>query len=84
MSTKMLAGFNLAAAKTHLETRWGLGPERQKAMMLVTLKPASWLTSAEEAKGFFDAAANEQASQAGINLTATVAGGDRRGQGAKL
>lgn len=84
MSTKMLAGFNLAAAKTHLETRWGLGPERQKAMMLVTLQPASWLTSAEEAKGFFDAAANEQASQAGINLTATVAGGDRRGQGAKL
>ena len=83
MSTKMPAGFNLAAAKTHLETRWGLGPERQKAVMLVALvsQPASRLTSAEEAKGFFDAAANEHASQAGINLIATVAGGDRGGQG---
>ena len=37
-------------------------------MVALVSQPASRLTSAEEAKGFFDAAANEHASQAGINL----------------
>ena len=71
MSTKMPAAFNVAAAKAHLEARWGLGPERQKAVMLVALadQPKSRLASDEEAKVFFDNAAKTYSSQVGIDLT---------------
>ena len=81
MSTKMPAGFNAAATKAHLETRWRLGPERQKGVMLLALtcQPGARLTSIEEAKAFFDAATTEYSLQAGIDLTAGTADGNDEG-----
>ena len=73
MTTKMPGGFNAAAAKAHLESRWGLGPGRQNAVMLVALanQPVNRLAHTEVAKDFFDAAAMEYSSEAGISLTHT-------------
>ena len=83
ISTKMPAGFNGATAKAHLEARWGLGSDRQKAVLLVAVvdQPSSRLATAEEAKLFFDAAARTYSTQMGINLTTSTSIGDRTGQG---
>ena len=81
MSTKMPGGFDAGAADAHLKTRWGLGPQRQKAVMLVALasQPVIRLANTEEAKAFFDAAAVQYASEAGISLTTSVVGDDNQG-----
>ena len=70
---KMPAGFSAGVAKTHMEVRWGLGPHRQKSVMVtaVIMQPASRLSSESEAKKFFDDVARTYASLAGIDLSST-------------
>ncbi|KAL8788546.1 MAG: hypothetical protein Q9213_001619 [Squamulea squamosa] len=70
MSTKMPGGFGTAEASKYLETQWGLGPERQKAVVLgaVVTQPTVRLATVDEAKAFFDTAAKDYASQTGVSL----------------
>ena len=72
---KMPAGFSAGVAKTHMEVRWGLGPQRQKSVMVtaVIMQPASRLSSESEAKAFFDDVVRTYASLAGIDLSSTNA-----------
>ncbi|KAL8696442.1 MAG: hypothetical protein Q9201_007657 [Fulgogasparrea decipioides] len=72
MSTKMPGGFRTAEANKHLEIQWGLGSERQKAVILAAVvnQPTDRLATVDEAKHFWDAAAHGYASQSGISLNA--------------
>ena len=83
MSTKMPAGFSAGVAKTHMEVRWGLGPQRQKSVMVtaVIMQPASRLSSEIEAKKFFDDVAGTYASLAGIDLSSTGTESEDAGPG---
>ncbi|MCJ1377773.1 3-oxoacyl-[acyl-carrier-protein] synthase [Xylographa soralifera] len=76
ISTKMPGRFNAAAVKKHLETRWGLGPQRQQGVMLIatTMQPGSRFEHEEEAKAFLDDMAREYSLHVGIDLAAQMAG----------
>lgn len=86
MSMKMPAGFSAGVVKTHLEARWGLGPQRQKSVMVtaVTMQPASRLSSEVEGKKFFDDVASTYASLAGIELSSTNTESEDAGPGLTL
>ncbi|KAI9713283.1 MAG: 3-oxoacyl-[acyl-carrier-protein] synthase [Chrysothrix sp. TS-e1954] len=77
ISSKMPGGFNITAARKHLETRWGLGSGRQDGVLLLamTSEPASRLGSENDAKGFLDDQTNKYATTAGIDLSKPTAGG---------
>ena len=79
----MPAGFNTDTAKNYLECRWGLGPQRQNAVLSVALviQPASRLTGPEDAKAFFDDAAEAYALQAGIQLATSSSEDSQQGNG---
>lgn len=81
MSSKMPGGFNVGTVKNYLETRWGLGQQRQKAVLLVAIvvQPASRLTTSEEAKAFFDVATSAYALEAKIDLTPKVSSSNQGG-----
>jgi fatty acid synthase subunit alpha len=70
VASKMPAGFNYAAIKRYLETRWGLGEQQQLAVVCfaLTLEPTARMSSVEEAKTFFDKVVNRYASYSGIDL----------------
>ena len=77
ISSKMPGGFNITAARKHLETRWGLGAGRQDGVLLlsITMEPPARLGSEGDAKAFLDDVAQKYASNAGITLlTASAAG----------
>ena len=78
ISTKMPGRFNAGAVKKHLETRWGLGPQRQQGVLLLatTMQPDSRFEHEEEAKEFFDSMAQKYSLQVGIDLVAQMAGGN--------
>lgn len=84
IGSKMPGGFNLSSVKTHLSKTWGLGPQRQEAVLLfgVTMEPAKRLGSEPEAKQWVDSVAQAYASQAGISLTTASAGGGGGGAAA--
>lgn len=86
MSMKMPAGFSAGVAKTHMEVRWGLGPQRQKSVMVIAVirQPASRISSEIEAKKFFDDVAGTYASLAGIDLSSSNTESEDAGPGLTL
>lgn len=81
VSSKMPGGFNITSVRKHLETRWGLAQGRQDGVLLLALtnEPAARLGSENDAKAWLDDVSNKYAAQAGISLSAPVAGGDAGG-----
>ncbi|KAJ2159048.1 fatty acid synthase alpha subunit Lsd1 [Coemansia sp. RSA 552] len=73
-SGKMPGGFSLLYARDTLETAYGLGPQRQDALLLValTMEPASRLGSDAEATAWLDKAAQTYATRAGISYAQTA------------
>lgn len=71
MAAKMPGGFNAAAAKTYLETRWGLGPQRQTGALLMALsmEPAARFGNKGAAEEFLDASTAAYAAAAGFTLS---------------
>ncbi|KAG7119016.1 Fatty acid synthase subunit alpha like protein [Verticillium longisporum] len=83
ISSKMPGGFNITAARKHLETRWGLASGRQDGSLLLalTMEPPARLGSEGDAKAFLDDVAQKYASNAGISLTTAAAAGPAGGGG---
>ncbi|KAK0112071.1 3-oxoacyl-[acyl-carrier-protein] synthase [Cadophora gregata f. sp. sojae] len=86
ISSKMPGGFNITSARKYLETRWGLGSGRQDGVLLLalTMEPAARLGSENDAKAFLDDVSQKYAGNAGISLSAPVAGGDAGAAGAGM
>ena len=80
---KMPAGFSTGIAKAHMDAGWGLGPQRQKSVLVtaVTMQPTSRLSTESEARKFFDDVAHIYASLAGIDLSSTTTESDDAGPG---
>ncbi|KAI9782573.1 MAG: 3-oxoacyl-[acyl-carrier-protein] synthase [Geoglossum umbratile] len=78
ISSKMPGGFNITAARKYLETKWGLGSGRQDGVLLLalTMEPATRLGAENDAKSFLDDVTKKYAINAGVDLSAPVAGGD--------
>lgn len=78
MSSKMPGGFSITVARKYLELRYGFGPGRQDAVLLMALasEPAARLPSDAEAKQFLDTHAQKHATAAGILLASASSGGD--------
>ncbi|CZR63980.1 probable fatty acid synthase, alpha subunit [Phialocephala subalpina] len=83
ISSKMPGGFNITAARKYLETRWGLASGRQDGVLVLalTMEPPARLGSENDAKAFLDDVSQKYAANAGISLSAPVAGGDGGGNG---
>ncbi|KAH6685704.1 fatty acid synthase subunit alpha reductase [Plectosphaerella plurivora] len=83
ISSKMPGGFNITAARKHLETRWGLAQGRQDGALLLalTMEPPARLGSENDAKAYLDDVTNKYASSAGISLTTAAAAGPAGGSG---
>ncbi|KAJ2891242.1 fatty acid synthase alpha subunit Lsd1, partial [Coemansia aciculifera] len=85
-SNKMPGGFSLSSARSTLQSVYGLGPQRQDALLLValTMEPSSRLSGDAEAKAWIDSAAQAYAAKAGISYAATsgIAGGSGGQSGA--
>ena len=86
ISMKMPAGSSAGWAKKYLESRWGLGTQRQKSVMViaVTMQPGSRLPSDTEAKEFFDEVVRTYAVLAGIDLSSTTTEGEDATSGPAL
>jgi 3-oxoacyl-ACP reductase-like protein len=69
-ASKLPGGFSLAAAKQYLETKYGLGAERQNGAMLhaLTMEPASRLDSKQKAEAWLDSVATSYAQASGVTL----------------
>ncbi|EKG22538.1 Beta-ketoacyl synthase [Macrophomina phaseolina MS6] len=83
MSAKMPAGFNsMSAVKQHLENYWGLGSQRQLAVLgfAVTMEPAQRISSVEAAKEFIDGVVKRYGAFAHISLTPGGQGGGAQAQ----
>ena len=84
IGSKMPGGFNISAARAHLNKQWGLGPLRTDSALFfgILSEPPKRLGSESEAKAFLDALAQSYASYSGISLaTAGSAGGGGGGGG---
>ncbi|KAJ2900133.1 fatty acid synthase alpha subunit Lsd1 [Coemansia aciculifera] len=82
-SNKMPGGFLLSSARSTLQSVYGLGPQRQDALLLValTMEPSSRLSGDTEAKAWIDSVAQAYAAKAGISYAATsVIAGSSGGQ----
>ncbi|KAJ2314051.1 fatty acid synthase alpha subunit Lsd1, partial [Coemansia sp. RSA 2704] len=69
----MPGGFSLSSARSVLQSAYGLGPQRQDALLLValTMEPPSRLASEADAAAWLDQAAQAYAAQAGISYSAS-------------
>ncbi|KAJ1998438.1 fatty acid synthase alpha subunit Lsd1, partial [Coemansia thaxteri] len=76
-SNKMPGGFSLSTARSTLQSAYGVGVQRQDALLLValTMEPADRLTSDAEAKAWLDTAAQAYAAKAGISYSAAAGSG---------
>ncbi|KAJ1925111.1 fatty acid synthase alpha subunit Lsd1 [Coemansia sp. S17] len=74
---KMPGGFSLSSARSTLLSAYGLGPQRQDALLLValTMEPFSRLSSDSEAKSWLSTVAQAYADKVGIAYAASSAGG---------
>ncbi len=74
-SSKMPAGFNLAAARKYLKSRWGLESGRQTGVLLMGIapEPISRLSDDDAARAFFDSVVSRYAIHEGITLSTTSA-----------
>lgn len=70
ISSKMPGGFSSSVAKKYLESRFGLGPLRQDAVLLTAVvnEPSARLSSEADAKAFLDSCAEKYASVNGVTL----------------
>ncbi|KAJ2163006.1 fatty acid synthase alpha subunit Lsd1 [Coemansia sp. RSA 552] len=68
-SGKMPGGFTLNSARSTLESAYGLGPQRQDALLLValTMDPASRLSNDAEATAWLEKVAQAYAANSGIS-----------------
>ncbi|KAJ2101023.1 fatty acid synthase alpha subunit Lsd1, partial [Coemansia sp. S142-1] len=75
-SNKMPGGFSLSSAQSTLQSAYGLGPQRQHALLLValTMEPSSRLSSDVEAKSWLSTIAQAYAAKAGISYAVTSVG----------
>jgi fatty acid synthase subunit beta len=80
---KFPGGFNITAARGHLNKQWGLGPLRTDSALFFGIlnEPPKRLGSEAEAKAFLDALAQSYASYSGISLAAPGGGGAAGGGG---
>ena len=74
-SSKMPAGFNLAAAREYLKSRWGLESCRQTCVILMATasEPSSRLADGDAAREFFDSVVDRYVVHEGITLSTTSA-----------
>ena len=78
ISSKMPAGFNQAAIRDYLDSYWGLGKNRQTAVICfaVTAQPPARLSDTASAKEFVDSIAIRYAKHVGVAIhPGTRAGG---------
>ncbi|KAJ2828474.1 fatty acid synthase alpha subunit Lsd1, partial [Coemansia sp. 'formosensis'] len=82
-SNKMPGGFSLSSARSTLQSAYGLGPQRQDALLLValTMEPPSRLSGEAEAKSWLGTVAQVYATRADISYAAANSGssGDQAG-----
>ncbi|KAJ1670416.1 fatty acid synthase alpha subunit Lsd1, partial [Coemansia sp. RSA 25] len=71
-SNKMPGGFSLSSARSVLQSAYGLGSQRQDALLLValTMEPSDRLAGAAEAKAWLGSVAQAYAAKAGISYAA--------------
>ncbi|KAJ2057564.1 fatty acid synthase alpha subunit Lsd1 [Coemansia sp. S146] len=83
-SNKMPGGFALSSARSILQSVYGLGPQRQDALLLsaLTMEPSSRLSNDAEAKSWLGTVAQAYATMAGISYATTSAGGSSGQAGA--
>jgi fatty acid synthase subunit beta len=89
VASKFPGGFNITAARAHLNKQWGLGPLRTDSAIFfgITNEPPKRLGSEAEAKAFLDTLAQSYASYSGISLSSgggAGAGGGAGGSGAVM
>ncbi|PVI02097.1 hypothetical protein DM02DRAFT_488490, partial [Periconia macrospinosa] len=70
VSNKMPVGCNAAFLRSHVATKWGLGPGRQSAVLVSALvsEPTGRLASTKEALDMIDDATQQYASWCGLAL----------------
>ncbi|KAJ2838201.1 fatty acid synthase alpha subunit Lsd1, partial [Coemansia sp. 'formosensis'] len=85
-SNKMPGGFSLSSARSTLQSAYGLGPQRQDALLLValTMEPPSRLPGDAEAKSWLGTVAQVYAAKAGITYAAANSGGSGGQAGAPV
>jgi fatty acid synthase subunit beta len=83
IGAKMPGGFNISAARAHLNKQWGLGPLRSDSALFfgILSEPPKRLGSESEAKAFLDGLAQSYAQYSGISLQTAGAGGGGGGGG---
>ncbi|KAJ2386743.1 fatty acid synthase alpha subunit Lsd1, partial [Coemansia sp. RSA 2559] len=76
ISSKMPGGFAQSAVRGYLQTRYGLGPQRQDGLLLVALtnEPAARLGSEADAKAWLDSVAQAYAKKTGISYSSAGSG----------
>ncbi|ODO06611.1 hypothetical protein I350_03968 [Cryptococcus amylolentus CBS 6273] len=81
IASKFPGGFNITAARGHLNKQWGLGPLRTDAALFfgIVSEPPKRLGSEAEAKAFLDTLAQSYASYSGITLSSGAAAGGAGG-----
>ncbi|KAJ1722166.1 fatty acid synthase alpha subunit Lsd1, partial [Coemansia biformis] len=81
-SSKMPGGFSLSSARGVLQSAYGLGPQRQDALLLValTMEPAARLGSEADARSWLNGVAKAYASRAGISYAAAAGAATAGGQ----
>ncbi|KAJ2742157.1 fatty acid synthase alpha subunit Lsd1 [Coemansia sp. BCRC 34301] len=70
----MPGGFSLSSARSTLQSAYGMGPQRQDALLLValTMEPSSRLSGDAEAKAWLGSVAQAYAAKTGISYAATA------------
>ncbi|KAJ2025766.1 fatty acid synthase alpha subunit Lsd1 [Coemansia sp. S85] len=81
-SNKMPGGFSLSSTRSVLQLAYGLGLQRQDALLLLalTMEPSSRLSGDAEAKAWLGTVAEAYAAKAGISYVTASAGGGSSGQ----
>ncbi|KAJ2347619.1 fatty acid synthase alpha subunit Lsd1, partial [Coemansia sp. RSA 2671] len=81
-SSKMPGGFSLSSTRSILQSAYGLGSQRQDALLLLalTMEPSSRLFGDVEAKAWLGTVAQVYAAKADISYAAASAGGGSSGQ----
>ncbi|WWD18974.1 hypothetical protein CI109_103431 [Kwoniella shandongensis] len=81
IASKFPGGFNISAARAHLNKQWGLGPLRTDSALFFGIlnEPAKRLGSEAEGKAFLDGLAQSYAAYSGISLSSGAAAGGGAG-----
>ncbi|KAJ2321354.1 fatty acid synthase alpha subunit Lsd1, partial [Coemansia sp. RSA 2704] len=84
-SSKMPGGFSLSQARNRLQLSYGLGPQRQDALLLIalTMEPAARLATETEASTWLEKAAQLYAIRASISYSAVVGSSNSVGAAAQ-